>query len=311
MSFTNFSRGVASFGYPVLPHYRAGVTVDDNGAVPRAQKHIWVHGNVGNDGNSGLSPDKPLKTMAAAFNLLGSGDTIHFNGNTTEQLSTPAGIFDVTIIGEGNQPRHSDAHTSNNGYSSATWKAGASASTPNLIVQHQGWKLVNILFDGPASAAAVQLLRTDDSGDNEEDASHAHIYGCKFVAAQNHIEFKGGLSQVVIENNMFFGSTADSLLETTGDGVGTNNYHRILNNHFHDNATHIDIGTNHASIIGNVFGYASSAGVDLTGGEHNVVSGNYFLGDFNVLNTAGTNDMWAGNFAEETGGVTDADPTGS
>lgn len=293
---TNFPHGLQSFGAPVLP-YKANVTVDNNGAVARAGKHIWVHGNVGNNGNSGLSPDRPLRTVQAAFNKLGSGDTIHFNGATTEQLTTPAGIFDVTLIGEGNQPRHADTHTTNNGFSTASWKAGSSASTPNLIIQQQGWKVVNMLFDPAASAAAIQLFRDAGADSSERDASHAHIVGCKFVAGQNHIEFKGGLSQVVLEGNLFFGSTDDSIVETVGAGVGTNNYHRIINNEFHNNATHIDLDCNYASIRGNTFGKWSTKGILMGGGSNNMVWGNYLSGDYDAGYVAGTSDEWAGNFS--------------
>lgn len=300
MSFTNYSNGVSSLGYPVTPTaslIHSGSTVPNGGSGLRANKHFWVHGNIGGDGNSGTSPAAPFRTIAAAFAQVGSGDVIHFNGNTTEQLTTPAGVFDVTIIGEGNQPRHSDAHTTSNGYSSATWKAGASASTPNLIIQQQGWRLINVLFDGPASAAAVQLLRDAGAGDAERDGSHAHIVGCKFVAAQNHIEFKGGLSQCVIENNLFFGSTDDSLVETVGAGVGTNNYHRVLNNEFHNNATHIDVDMNYASIRGNTFGKWSTKGILMGGGSNNMVWGNYLSGDYDAGYVAGTADEWAGNYS--------------
>jgi hypothetical protein len=86
---------------------------------------------------------------------------------------------------------------------------------------------------------------------------------------------------------------------------------KILDNFFVDNTNHIDVGFTETVIKGNVFGNVTTLGVDLTGGTNNVVTGNYFHGDYNVLNVAGTTDMWAGNFAEETGGVTDADPTGS
>lgn len=295
---TNFPGGVSSFGAPVVPG-RAGSTVDNGGSVVRPVRHLWVHGNLGNDGNSGFSSYAPLRTMAAAFNKLGSGDVVHFNGNISEQISSPAGVFDVTIIGEGNQPRHSDAHTTNNGYSSATWKTpgSATAATPLLTVRQQGFKIANVLFDGPSDAAAVQLFRDAGSGDAEDDASHAHILGCKFVAAQNHIEFKGGLSQVVIEGNLFFGSTDDSLVETVGAGVGTNNYFRIINNEFHNNATHIDVDCNYASIRGNTFGRWTTKGILMGGGSYNMVWGNYLSGDYDAGYVAGTNDEWAGNFS--------------
>lgn len=313
---TDFPNGISSFGIPVSPFgslIHNGSTTDDGGAVTRGNKHIWVHGNVGGDGNDGLSPARPLRTMAAAFNVAGSGDIIHFNGNITEQLSTPAGVFDVTIVGEGNQPRHSDAHTNNNGYSSATWKypsSGGSASTPLLIVQQQGWKLANTIFDGPASAAAVQVFRDGGAGDSERDGSHIHVVGCKFVAGQNHIEFKGGPSQVVIENNLFFGATGDSITDTVGAGIGTDNYFRIVGNHFHNNESHIDAPLNYASIVGNIFGKKTTTGIDLTGGSENVVTMNSLYGTYSIAGgyTAGTNDEWGGNFNSLAGGVTAADP---
>lgn len=299
MGLTNFPNGVSSFGIPVVPHARA-----NDGT------HYWVHGNLGSDGNSGKSPSSPFLTMDKAFDVIASGDTIHFSGNIREQLTSPAGIFDITIIGEANQPRHGDAHTTNNGYAAATWKGPTSpaSATPLLTIQQQAWTLINILFDGPSDAAAVQLFRDGGAGDAERDASHAHILGCKFVAAQNHIEVKGGLSQVVIERNLFFGATADSLLETVGAGIGTNNYFRILDNHFHNNDSHIDVALNYATIKGNTFGKWTTIAVDLSGGSENIVWGNYLYGDYDNAGAPGTNDEWGGNFNSLTGGVTAADP---
>ena len=302
MPLTNYPNGIASFGVPVI------------GQMPLSTfGNFWfVDGNRGQDSNVGTNRDEPFLTMAKAFTMLSSGDVIFFRGNIREQLSTPVGIFDVTIVGGANQPRHADAHTGNNGYSSPTWKTPASptAATPLLTVRQQGWRLVNILFDGPSDAAAVQLFRDGGAGDAERDASHAHIIGCKFVAAQNHIEFKGGLSQVVIENNIFFGATADSFLETVGAGIGTSNYFRIIGNHFHDNETHIDIGLSSGSIIGNAFGKFTTTGVDLRGGSENVVSMNALFGTYSNAGGywAGTDDEWGGNFNSLSGGVTAADP---
>lgn len=299
----SYSISTAPFGGP-----NTGFGVVASQGVPLVGNspfgNVWfVDGNLGADGNDGNYRGAPLKTMAEAFTRISSGDVIYFRGNITEQISTPAGVFDVTIIGGANQPRHADAHTGNNGYSSATWKfpsSGGSASTPLLIVQQQGWKLLNILFDGPASAAAVQIFRDGGAGDSERDGSHVQIGGCKFVAAQNHIEFKGGLSQVVIENNLFFGATAASIKETVGAGIGTNNYFRILNNEFHNNVSHFVVGTNYASIRGNTFGAFTAStgfGLDLNGGSNNIVWGNYMSGDYDGDYRAGTSDEWAGNYS--------------
>jgi hypothetical protein len=266
----------------------------------------------GDDTGDGRSWETAKRTMADVFDELSSGDVVYFYGNIREQLSSPAGVFDVTIVGAGH-PRHADLHTTLGGYSGSTWKtpASATAATPLLIARQQGWKFVNILFDGPSDAAAVQLLRDAGADSSERDASHAHFLHCKFVAAQNHIEFKGGLSQCILEDNLFFGATADSLLETVGAGVGTNNFHRILGNHFHSNASHLDVAMNYATIKGNTFGNTTATDkVDLRGGSENMVWGNALYGTYSNAGGyyAGTNDEWGGNYNSITGGVTAADP---
>lgn len=308
MSFTNFSRGVASLGFPVIPGFnKAGMGVANGGSVVRANKHFWVHGNIGNDGNVGTSPDSPLRTMAAAMAQIGSGDVIHLNGRVTESITAPAGVFDVTIIGEGNAPRHADAHTTNNGYSTAQWNS-ASTTTSQLTLQQQGWRIANILFDAPTSAACIVFPRNASSGDAERDSSHAEILGCRFASGSMGIQITGteNVFNVLVQGNTFNDCT------TAIDSSGAYAFRwKILDNFFVDNTNHIDVGFTETVIKGNVFGNVTTLGVDLTGGTDNVITANYFHGDFNVLNVAGTTDMWAGNFAEETGGVTDADPTGS
>lgn len=283
-------------------------------AFPKLGTQYFVDAKNGSDNHDGLSWDTPFLTMGAAFDVLNSGDTIFVVGKVREELSTPAGVFDVTIVGAANRPRHADDHTESagaRGSSGSTWTTPASpaAATPLLIVRQQGWRFVNILFDGPSDAAAVQLFRDGGAGDAERDASHAHFVGCKFVAGQNHIEFKGGLSQVVVEDCDFFGATADSFLETVGAGIGTNNHFRIMNNHFHDNDSHIDVAMNYATIKGNTFGKWTTVAVDLSGGSENVVWGNYIYGDYDNAGAAGTNDEWGGNFNSLAGGVTAADPS--
>lgn len=279
-------------------------------------RHWFVDAKIGSDGNSGRKPSRPFSTMSKALTSVDSGDVIYFRGKVREQLTAPAGVFDITIIGAANQPRHADDHSESSspgrGSSSATWTtpASATAATPLLIVRQQGWKFINFLIDGPSDAAAIQLFRDAGSGDDERDASHAHFMGCKFVAAQNHIEFKGGLSQVVLKDNLFFGATGTSLLETVGAGVGTNNFHRFIGNQFHNNAGHIDMGMNYGTIWGNTFGKFTDPGIDLRTGSENVVCANALYGTYSNAGKywAGTNDEWGGNFNSLSGGVTAADP---
>lgn len=306
---TNFPNGVSSFGIPVLAGglSHMGSTVDNGGGTLRANKHLWVNGNLGSDGNLGTSPSSPLLTMAAAMAQVGSGDIIHLNGKVTESITAPAGVFDVTIIGEGNRPRHADAHTSNNGYSAAQWNS-ASTTTSQLTLQQQGWRIANILFDAPTTAAAIVFPRNASSGDAERDSSHAEIIGCRFASGSMGIQITGTEN---VFNVKVQGCDFNDLTTAIDSSAGYAYRWQLLDNNFTDNTNHIDVGFTESTIKGNVFGVVTTLGVDLTGGTNNVVSGNYFHGDYNVLNVAGTTDMWAGNFVTETGGVSDADPTGS
>ena len=284
-----------------------------------AKGDVWyVDAKIGNDSNDGQSWDSAFLTMSEAFSHLKSGDNIVTRGKVREELTTPAGVFDVTIFGGGNKPRHADDHTEagtstgTRGSSSATWTTPASptAATPLLIIQQQGWRLVDILFDGPSDAAAVQIFRDGGAGDAERDGSHAHIVGCKFVAGQDHIEFKGGPSQVCIEDNVLFGATTTSIKNTTGAGIGTDNYFVIQNNHFHNNVNHIVVPMNYGTIRNNTFGKKTTTGISLSGGSENMVYGNALYGTYSIAGgyTAGTNDEWGGNYNSLSGGVTAADP---
>jgi hypothetical protein len=289
--------------------YESGRRINSN--MPVVGREWYLNASTGAATADGRSVSNSKLTMADIFDELTSGDVVYIVGKLREQLTAPAGIFGVKIIGLSSQ-RHPDAHTSNNGFVASAWLAPASptATTPLVLVRQQGWEFHNILFDGPSDAAAIQLFRDGGSGDDERDASHAIISNCKFVAGQNHIELKGGLSQVVLKGNLFFGATADSILETVGAGIGTNNYFRIIGNHWHNNASHIDVGLNYATITGNTFGAASGDKVDLRTGSENMVWGNALYGTYSNAGGyyAGTNDEWGGNFNSLSGGVTAADP---
>ena len=69
----------------------------------------YVDAYDGDNNNDGRAWATPFLTMAAAFAVLSSGDTIRFRGKVTEQLTTPVQVFDVTVIGDANRPRHADA----------------------------------------------------------------------------------------------------------------------------------------------------------------------------------------------------------
>jgi hypothetical protein len=283
-----------------------GAPVFGNAANPYGRV-LFVDGNRGLDGNNGKSGGRAFLTMAQAMLNVASGDTIFVRGNITENITAPAGIFDVSIIGAGNRPRHADAHTGNNGYSGATWKASVT-SDPLLILRQQGWRIENILFACPTTDAALDFIRDAASGDSERDSSHAIVRGCRFAGGQDGIRITGteNVFNVLVEDCMFHDQTGTSIVSSGGFA------HRwqIRNNEFVANANHIDVGFTQATIRDNNFGKFTTKSIDLTGGANNVVTRNHLSGTYSNVGgyTAGTNDEWGGNFNSLSGGVTASDP---
>jgi hypothetical protein len=302
MSGTNFPNGLLSFGVPVLPVGRNPYT------------HVYfVDGNHGADGNDGTTPDTALKTMAAAFLKLVSGDTILFKGNITEQIDTPVQIFDVSIIGAPNRPRHADA-TPAGGESGATWKppAAPTAATPLLRIRQQGWRLINFLMDAPADAAAVRCFRDGGAGNAERDASHTAFLGMKILGGSIGIEDHGGVGHLWIDDCDFHDLT-HAIKNTIGAGIGQPLFRAMIrNSRFRANTNHVVAGAQEAHIYDNIFGSFTTLGIDLTGGVgKNVITKNLLSGTYSIAGgykRAAADDEWAGNFANLTGGVTEADP---
>lgn len=273
----------------------------------------FVDGNRGADGNTGRDRNQPLRTMAEAFTRISSGAVIEFRGNITEQVTTPVGIFDVTIIGCGNRPRHADAHTGYNGYSAATWKSPSSptAATPLLKVLQQGWRFFNILFSCPTDAAGVQLFRDGGAGDAERDASHAHFLNCRIDGGQDGIQIIE-TAFVRVEGCLFRGQTGVAIKSTAGSGVATPLLAQITNNLFMNNANHIVMASNQGFIYRNVFGKFTTMAIDLSAaGGDNIITDNYLSGTYSIVGgykKAAASDEWAGNFNTLAGGITTADP---
>jgi hypothetical protein len=283
-----------------------GAPVMGNMANPYGRV-IYVDGNRGSDGNNGKSGGRAYATMAKAMTVVASGDTIYLRGNVTENITAPAGIFDVSIIGVGNRPRHADAHTGNNGYSGATWKASVT-SDPLCIVRQQGWRFENILFACPTTDAALDFIRDAASGDSERDSSHAIVRNCRFAGGQDGIRISGteNVFNVLVEGCMFHDQTGTSIVSS-----GSYAYRwTIRNNVFVANGIHIDVGFTQSAIYDNTFGKFTTTSIDLTGGTDTMVSGNRLFGTFSISGgyKPGTTCEWGGNFNSLTGGVTDADP---
>lgn len=280
---------------------------------------FYVDGNQGNS-SSGRAPDKAFSTMTEAFNQLRSGDNIIFRGNIREELSTPAGVFDVTMIGGSNRPRHADQHTTNGGYSAATWKPPASptAATPLLIVRQQGWKFGNFLIDCPVDAAGIKLSRDAAAGDSERDAGHASFYGMRFESGLIGIENAGGAGFVHIKDSRFtrMSGSGAAGIKCTSTSVAVPLEWIIEDSHFHNNASHILSSMSYSTIRRNIFGrFTATLSIDIDDqpsanqGEYNVITGNYLSGTYGATAyPPGSNNEWAGNFNSLSGGITAADP---
>lgn len=301
MTLTNFPDGVSSFGVPVIG--------GGSGPFKPYATYYFVDADnfTGNasDGNTGQSPEDPFLTMSAAFNAVSSGDVITFIGNVREQLTTPAGVFDVTVLGGSNQPRNADAFTStttgDTGRSGASWVAPASptAATPLLKVLQQGWRFQNFLFGaGPATTPTVTLYRDGGSGSSERDASHASFYGVYFNGPVIGIQTSGGLTAVTVVNCTFRGATDTAFSSITGAGIGTNLIYNICGNRFIDNVKHIVAPMSKGTIWNNMIGNFTTTAIDLTGGGSNTVGFNIFSGTYSNVGgyTGSGTDTWAGNY---------------
>lgn len=263
----------------------------------------YVDTNTGSNGNSGLSASAPLLTMAEAFERIASGDRIYFRGNIREQLTTPTGAADVTIIGAGNRPRHADTHPLNGELSAATWKLPASGSTNNplCIVRNPGWRFENILFAAHATNYALRLERTADEDATEQDASHLAVVGCRFASGAGGISDTGGTFNVLIERNHFGALTTACILGVGNIGVGQLAWH-VLNNHFNNFTNGVKIAGHECVIKGNFFtdgGTPNTTYVLNTnngGGRDNFVIENYFqttTANFNTPDIVGcATDVW-------------------
>jgi hypothetical protein len=291
----------------------AGVPTMGMGGGPYKPFAEWIFvdpdnvtGNASN-GNPGTA-DAPVTTMAKAFTLVSSGGVISFIGNVREQIVAPIDLFDVTIIGAGNQPRHSDTFDGKAGYTSATWRPEATpvAATPLLTIQNQGWRLQNFLMTtGVAATPLLLAARNSLSGDDEIDAGHLSLWGMRFDGAP--IGLQVATTGFIGVYNCYFRGMTTAAINTVAGGPGSNGFWDIQGNRFMDNAIHIQAPLVQSTIRSNVFGTCTTA-VDLTNGSTNVVGpGNVFVGTYDTVCSPGTSDAWAGNFL--IAGITTANPT--
>jgi hypothetical protein len=255
--------------------------------------------------NTGKTPNNAFTTMQQAFNKAASGDIIYFVGKVLEQLVTPAQIFDVTVVGAGNRPRHADSTPDGGQYATAQWgppASGAVVGQATVRVIQQGWRFINVLFTmESATAAGVEVVRNAGSGDDERDGSHAEILGSRFAGAGIGIRsgvagsFTENTFNVLVKGNVFQQNTT-AILQTAGFG---GNGWKILDNIFSLNTNDITGPFSHTRIMGNSMSAAPTASIVLTNGASNLVHYNALPGTYaaGTLYAPGTSDNWNGNAA--------------
>jgi hypothetical protein len=268
-------------------------------------KVYYVDANLATTGD-GLSWEASLPTMAAAFAKIASGDTIIFRGKIKEQLTTPVQVFDVTIIGAGNRPRHADSTPDGGADAMASWAAPDAPDNDLALVKvlQQGWRFENILFYSGASAApCISLFRNNGADDAERDASHASIIGCRFASGFDGI-WVVEVANTYIKDCIFNGFTGTAILGVAGSGIANPLRGHIINCEFQGNANHVYVAMNQWVIRGNIFDdggtptttiVLNTAGPSANGASCFVVD-NYFqtaTANFNSPDVVGNaTDVW-------------------
>lgn len=259
----------------------------------------YVDTNTGSDVNSGRTWATAFATMGEAFDHVTAGDRIYFVGNVNEQLTTPLGAPNVSVVGATTRPRHADTHPLNGELSGATWKIGALSAAPLCIVRTPGWRFENILFAAHASSVALRLDRTGVEDATEEDASHLEVVRCRF-ASGGGISDVGGCFNVAIKDNVF-GACDPCILGVGNIGVGQLQWH-IRDNHFNNFTNGVKIAGHECVVIGNFFTDGGTPNTTYVlnmsngGGRDNFVVENWFQGttaNFNNPDIVGNaTDVW-------------------
>lgn len=277
----------------------------NNGGVEKKGRSWFVDASIGTSGD-GKSPQTAFSTMERAFDSLASGDIIYFVGKVTEQLVAPVQIFDVTVVGCGNRPRHADATPAGGNWAAATWAAPATPVAGQALVRvlQQGWRFVNILFAGSAGCASIELVRNAEAGDDERDASHCEILGCRFAGVDSTdygVKF-GATSFTEYVNNTLI---QDCDFQGCATAIGGTSAYRaqVRGNRFTGN-TNCIVGIGYeALIVNNYIGVWDGTGINLTGGVgNNIVTANYLYGDYSTASdhyVSTTGDEWSGNWSSD------------
>jgi hypothetical protein len=274
-----------------------------------------VDANNGSNAYDGLTWERPFLTMAKAFTTVASGDTILFAGKIKEQLVCPVQVFDVSVVGIGNRPRHADSTPAGGELANSTWAAPASPVAAQALVRvlQQGWRFENILFAASAGCACIELVRNAGADDAERDASHAVIRNNRFAgvaSTDSAIKFGATSYTEIVNNALIEGNDFQGLAHGIKEQSAGLQYRcQVRGNTFLSNTNDIVVGGYFLHVLGNVMSLAPTSCIKIDGGTgSNQVHGNYLCGTYadGTLYNAGANDNWNGNYAST--GVTAAVP---
>lgn len=277
----------------------------------RAGRVWFVDAQNGANGNTGRAWNKAFATVAKAFSMIDSYDTVVLMGVIREQgVNAPLGVHDVTLLGAGNKPRQATSNGVPTG-GGATWLplASPTATTPLLRLREQAWTLRNIFMAAHTDASCVETRRAEDA--TYPDASHATFENMVFGGGLYGIQDIGGSGFLTIRDCEFRDFTGSSAyaIRNTSTAIAVPLRWRVLGNLFRNNKNHIlspmssaSIGHNDFGIVGNTI--TTVIACSLTGGSNNSVFLNILNRPQNsspnaTLYVGGSNDLWTHNFGTD------------
>jgi hypothetical protein len=312
---SSFSAPLLVGGVPVLAGFGGGVIAH------RKVYHVnggGGSGRLGNDQYSGLSLNRAFATIQKALNTVVDGDAIMVMGDAgnsyDEQLSTGQNTTAANMeAGKGRYCQIIGVRPTLYPYASPQLY-NVSGSTGTIIMNSPGWRLSGFRIVGDSgSPRCVQVFWAQAGNTNATNwapgfqMDYCVLYGAVGSCSGLNIQ---GVPDVRILNNIFelFPTTALPALESVGVAVAPTNRSSFLGNQFLDNKENMDIALNASNVEGNKFGgnhvNAMVIGLNLANGNDNIVTDNYFAGDYTTdlgRYVAGSGDSWQGNHSMDTG----------
>ena len=296
----------AGFGI-VKGSWLNGTLVQYPGEYGQGQDYFVDHTN-GNDGNNGLSWERPFLTIQAGVDAVTkSGDRILIApGDYVESVVTPDSVTGpnyVALIG----------CTPGGVKGSPNWWSADNAAENCLTVNTIGWYIAGINFRGPSAASCISLDHHVTTDDNQ--SWDTLIENCLFfgqVDGLYGINLNGAPHQVTIQDCEFEFFTnvgaSGTAIYSQNSGFACPFRTKILRNIFNECDNYIVARLNSSVVADNHFMIGAAITpvmvIDCRNANHgdNQIVGNYF-GPVDFSNIGGYWDSavgvsnWAGNYS--------------